>query len=382
MSTFARLTSLTVMTSMLAATAGLAHARGSTAADAASPGSSASADWPDLDLHAAPTYFPADATIMVVGVGADAAPVATALLAAIDGALDAAALGDVSRQADDTIVERALKMTATRVAVVRVFGAGAKAKAVVTVYGAPGQVTAAFTVAPGKTLGDNPTPESAGEGVRRDELTSVEKTSRPTQARAGGDDDGDDAPDHPDAISFERNALVTVSQYGMHTYDQATFFFHGAPIQDTPALYDAMGRHEEASTFRAQRDKWKTRAVVGGFLGVVGGVGVLSFGLYALLANSGYDAEYNPTRRDTTTPWLLTAASGAVIITGYLVSNSVKRPQELSPDEAISQVRTYNRGLGRSALLTPRHRTPLLERVAVAPTASPSGGGLVVAGSF
>lgn len=374
-----RLVAIGLAASLLGASTRLAHARSSHADSTASSGSS-TATWQGLDVTAAPTYFPADATIMVVAVGADAAPIATALLATLDGAMDGSALGDVAAQPDDAIVERALKMTATRVAVVRLFGADAKAKAVVTVYGGPGQVTAAFTIVPGKVLPDNPHPEEAGAGVRRDEMTSVAKTSRPAQRKA----DDDDAPDHPDAITYERNALVAVSQYGMRTYDQATFYFHGAPIQDTASLYDAMGRHDEAATFRAQKSKARTRGLIGTAFALPGMLGAVTFGTLALLAelhNSDYDPEYE-SPDDTSTLWLLTAASGAALVTGYLIAHSVQAPSELTPDEAISQVRTYNRGLGRSALLTPRRRTPLLDRVTIAPTASPSGGGMLVAGSF
>ncbi|MEO6777291.1 MAG: hypothetical protein ABI467_30465 [Kofleriaceae bacterium] len=217
------------------------------AAFTAAPAASAAAEpaaWSPSAMAAAPSYFPAGTTVMVVAAGEGAQPATAALLQSLQAssqvglASDASALGKVEGLSDDQIVTRAFARPIQRVAIVRVFPAAGSVKAVVTVYAAQGQVATAFTLMPGKDLADNPSPRGASEGVTRDEMQSVTTSVGEAEDKVTGE--GGD-------ITYSRQQIVGVTAYGLLRFDSVTFAQDGRPINDTPSLYDAVGMHAEAS---------------------------------------------------------------------------------------------------------------------------------------
>jgi hypothetical protein len=322
--------------------------------------------WSRTTMAAAPSYFPSGGTAMVVAVGEGAQPAAAALLQALQAstqvelASDASAIGKVDGLSDEQIVKRAFARPIQRVAIVRVFPAGGSVKAVVTVYAAQGQVTTAFTLMPGKDLADNPNPKAASDGVARDEMQSVTASVGDDKAR-GGD------------ITYSRQQIVGVSAYGgLLQFDSVTFAKDGKPISDTPGLYDAVGMHAEATSYRSDlegHEKWGWR---GGVMTSLGLTGVITFGTWALLAglNDEYSNSDMPTQDDHTLVWGLTAASAGVMIIGIVEWASHPAPTPLSADDAISLVDKHN---AKKKQTTSLH---------FAPVATPTGGGLTFGGSW
>ena len=359
---------------LLAATALLAP----TSVDAGSrtPGS---IGWSKASMTAATTYFPEGASAMVVGVGDDAQPVTTALLETLQASdsfelvIDARALGELGGLSDGDIVQRAFARPIQRVAFVRVFPAGGSVKAVVTVYAAQGQVTAAFTLAPGKTLAQNPTPAAAEDGVRRDEMVNVQSTGGSPGIVPTAADDGE--------VTYERRQLVGVSGYGaVVSLENVSFFKNGRLISDTPSLYEALGMKTEATVFRsrdADSRKWLGRGVA---LGTIGVLGVCGFGTWWLARAASSDYDYDTgvtTEHDTTLPMLLTVGSAALVVAGGYVIRSHPRPSNLTPDEAVSLVEAHKARKQRTGALGGR-----VTGVQLAPTATPSGAGFLLSGSF
>ncbi len=335
--------------------------------------------WSKASMTAATSYFPEGASAMVVGVGDDARAVTTALLETLQASdgfelvIDARALGEIENLSDGDIVQRAFARPIQRVAIVRVFPAGGSVKAVVTVYAAQGQVTAAFTLAPGKALALNPTPASAEDGVRRDEMVTVQSTGGSSGIVPAAADDGE--------VTYERRQLVGVSGYGaVVSLENVSFFKSGRLISDTPSLYDALGMQAEATTFRsraADSQKWLGRGVV---LGTVGVLGVCAFGGWWLARAASSDYDYDTgvtTEHDTTLPMLLTAGSAALVVVGGYVIRSHPHPANLTPDEAVSLVEAHKTKKRRTGAV----RAPVTG-VQFAPTATPSGAGFLLSGSF
>lgn len=337
-----------------------------------------STSWSNVSMTAATTYFPAGTSAMVVGVGDDAEPVVTALLETLQASdglelvIDARAIGNIDDLSDEDIVKRAFARPINRVAIVRVFPAASSVKAVVTVYAAQGQVTAAFTLAPGKTLAANPTPEVTEDGVRRDEMVTVQSTSGDQGIVPAAADDGE--------VTYQRQQVVGVSHYGVVSLENVSFFKNGRLISDTPSLYEALGMNAEATAFR-QRDaefhKWLGRGVA---LGTIGVLGVCGFGTWWLVRAGSSDYDYDTgvtTEHDTTMPMLLTVGSAAAVVIGGLVIRSHPRPSNLTPDEAVSLVDAHKAKKRRTGGL----RAPVTE-FKFAPTATPSGAGFMLSGSF
>ena len=252
-----------------------------------------------------------------------------------------------------------------------------------TIYGAPGQVTAAFTIVPGRALAENPTPESASEGVRRDDLAGVASSHG-----SGGTAPSSSA--NARHITYDREQFVVASAYGVHSYHNVVFYQGGRPITDTAALYDAVGRPDDAQQFRSQAATARSRALMGVTLGSVGLAGALTFGMWALLeagkeeyVEVGTDTDGYAIHewRDTGSaglPLALTGASIAVAIGGAVLISKARFPRRLGPDEATSLVDQYN------TTLSPRTaaRRPRVERLVVAPSVTSTGGGLTLAGAF
>jgi len=322
------------------------------------------AAWSRSMMTAAPSYFPAHASVMVVGVGDGAQPAAAALVEtlqmsdAFEYAIDGKGLGKVDGLADADIVKRAFTRPLKRLAIVRVFPAGASVKAVVTIYGAQGQVTTAFTLAPGKALVDNPTPESADEGVRTDQLQVVKSATG-------------NASDQTDDIRYERQAITGVSAYGVFTFENVSFFKNGRLIADTPGLYEALGMADKATAYRDQASGFRKAAGWGITLDTIGTLGLLSFGIWALVPGSHQDAKTNTyVANDNTLPLALTAGSAGMILIGTWLIASHHAPKNLTADEAIALVDAHNK------------KKKATVQLHVAPSATPSSAGLVLGGSF
>jgi hypothetical protein len=337
----------------------------------AAPAAADPASWSKATMTAAPTYFPANSTVMVVGVGASARPVAAELVAALQASdafelvSDGRALGNVDDLADDAIVKRVFARPIQRVAIVRVFPAGASVKAVVTVYAAQGEVTTAFTLAPGKTLVENPTPREAAGGVARDEMQSVVTTTGGTTTDASSSSgDGE--------VTYQRQQLVGMTGYGgVVTLENVSFFKNGRLLNDTPSLYDALGMTEKAAEYRdrdAAHQRWASR---GGVMCSLGLTGVLGFGLWAVIAGAETNYETGQPANDTTLPWALTLGSAGLMVAGIVLWVENPAPANLTADEAVSLVDAHN---------AKRHHTTA--QLHLTPAASPTSAGLTLVGSF
>ena len=328
----------------------------------------ASADpvaWSRTTMAAAPSYFPSGGTAMVVAVGEGAQPAAAALLQSLQAssqlelASDASALGKVDGMSDDQIVKRAFARPISRVAIVRVFPAGGSVKAVVTVYAAQGQVTTAFTLMPGKDLADNPNPKAASDGVGRDEMQSV-------TASVGDGDKGSSGD-----ITYSRQQVVGITAYGgLMQFDSVTFAQNGHPISDTPGLYDAVGMHSEATTYRSDLESHSKWAFRGGLMTTLGLTAFITFGTYALVAGASDDYSSTPMQNDHSLAWGLTAASAGVMVLGIVEWAVHPAPTPLSADDAISLVDKHN---AKKKQTTSLH---------FAPVATSTGGGLTLSGNW
>jgi hypothetical protein len=331
----------------------------------AAPASADPAAWSRSKMTAAASYFPTHATAMVVAVGDTAQPAAAALLAALQAsetlelATDARALGKVDKLSDGEIVKRAFATPIKRVAIVRAFPAANNGvKAVVTIYAAEGQVAAAFTLVPGRDLAENPRPTEATDGVARDELQSV------TSSIGTGTGDGN--------ITYTRQQIVGVSAYGLMQIDSVTFAQNGKPLSDTPALYEAVGMHAEARSYRSDleaHDKWTFR---GGMMALGGLTGLIGFGTYALVAGASdsYSSTGTQGQDDHTLAWGLTAASAGLLVLGIVEAVEHPAPRSLTSDEAIALADKHNAKQKQSIELH------------FAPVATPTGGGFVLGGSW
>lgn len=335
------------------------------AALAAAPASADPVSWSRSKMTAAASYFPTHATAMVVAVGATAQPAAAALLETLQAsetlelATDARALGQVDKLSDGEIVKRAFATPIKRVAIVRVFpAANNSVKAVVTVYAAEGQVAAAFTLVPGRELAENPRPTEVTDGVARDEMQSV------TSSIGNGTGDGD--------ITYTHQQIVGVSAYGLMQFDNVTFAQNGKPLSDTPALYEAVGMHAEATSYRSDLEahsKWTFR---GGLMVLGGLTGLIGFGTYALVAGASdsYSSTGAQVQEDHTLAWGLTAASAGLLVLGVVEAAKHPAPRVLSSDEAIALADKHN---AKQKQTTELH---------LAPVATPTGAGFVLGGSW
>lgn len=345
---------------------------------AARPALARPSAWSAETMAAASTFFPAGTSAMVVGAGKDAQPVASTLLASLQASdrfevvIDARALGKIDGLADAEIVARAFARPIQRVAIVRVFPASGSVKAVVTVYGAEGQVTTAFTLAPGRTLAPNPTPEVAEDGVRRDEMQTVQQTTSVGGITGTTSDD--------DEVRYERQHVVGVSHYGVINLENVNFFKNGRLISDTPSLYEALGMTDRANAYRRTAASYQRGLKRGGLLMGAGLLGVTVFGTWWLVrgVSSDYDAATDTYQdRDATMPMLLTAGSVAAMVIGGVIIRGTSKPVALTADEAVSLVDAHNAKKRRSVRAT----SPATS-LYFAPSALPTGGGFVLGGSF
>ena len=333
-----------------------------------SPAAADPVSWSKSTMATAPSYFPSGSTAMVVGVGTDAQPVAAALLGALQSSdafelvTDARALGKVDELSDDDIVKRAFARPIKRVAIVRVFPAGASVKAVVTVYGAQGQVSTAFTLVPGKNLVENPTPTQATDGVARDEMQSI---TTATDGKGTSSSDGD--------ITYTRSQVGMVTGYGLFTLENVSFFKNGHQISDTPELYEALGMGQQADEFRdkeASHHKW---ALAGGWMTLIGGTSALIFGSVALFSSAtDYDSQTGKAMpSDHTVSWELALGGAGMTALGIVLFATHPAPTKLSTDEAVALVDAHN-----------KKKQATTTQLRLAPSASPQTAGLVLVGSF
>jgi hypothetical protein len=177
-------------------------------------------------------------------------------------------------------------------------------------------------------------------------------------AASGGDGD----------ITYKREQIVGVSNYGLVTFDNVTFFKNGRPITDTPSLYDALGMKDRATDYRDRTQAHETAVRRGAWMSGLGTLGLTTFGTWALISGSASNS-------DATIPLALTAGSVAVMIIGFYELGAHPAPANLTPDEAISLVDEHNGKKKRVGLREP-------SSLHIAPSATLSGGGLVLSGSF
>jgi hypothetical protein len=273
--------------------------------------------WTKSALVEAPTYFPGGTTTMVVAAGANARAAAGTLLEALqasehlDVVTDGRALGSVDELADAQIVKRAFAQRIDRVAVVRVFPAGDSLKAVVTIYGASGDVTSAFTFAPGKPLATNPSPDKAEDGVSRDQLQTVSRTTSQSGEIA---DDASVEDAETGEVTYKTNAMLGYTPQGLMAMEHVTFFKNGHAISDTAELYDAVDQPDKARAYRDQLQAHRSAGRRGGLLGAAGFLGILGFGTWWLVEGVQSDTVDYQTgevtkTHDATLPMLLTGAS-------------------------------------------------------------------------
>lgn len=354
----------------------------------ATPAAAGPSVWTKSALAEAPTYFPGGTTTMVVAVGANARAAAGTLLEALqssdhlDVVTDGRALGSVDELADAQIVKRAFAQRLDRVAVVRVFRAGDSLKAVVTIYGASGDVTSAFTFAPGKPLPANPSPDKAEDGVSRDQLQTVSRTTGKGAGTPGGEGGAGDTSDE-DAetgeVTYKSNAMLGYTAHGIMAMEHVTFYKDGRAISDTAEFYDAVGQPDKARAHRDQRAAHKSAARRGGILAAAGTLGLIGFGTWWLVEGIQSDrVDYSTGEvietHDATVPMLLTGASVVALVASYYVLSGTSAPKELTGDEGIVMAKQYNKKRRQSdAQATKLH---------FAPSVTGSGGGFVLGGTF
>ena len=145
---------------------------------------------------------------------------------------------------------------------------------------------------PAKELADNPNPKAASDGVARDEMQSITASVGDTKGE-GGD------------ITYSRQQIVGVTAYGgLLQFDSVTFAQNGKPISDTPGLYDAVGMHAEATSYRTDLESHSKWAFRGGLMSTLGLTGLVGFGCYALIAGASdsYSDTGMPVQNDTRSP--------------------------------------------------------------------------------
>jgi hypothetical protein len=310
--------------------------------------------WSKATMTEAPSYFPAGSTTMVVAAGAHARHAASTLVAALQASdrlelvTDASALGNLEGLDDPAIVRRAARHAVDRVAIVRVFPAGETLKAVVTVYGKQGHVASAFTLVPGKALLANPRPDKAEDGVRRDQLQEVSAELVDSE------------------ITFKTNPMLGYTAGGLVATEHVTFYKNGRMISDTAEFYDAIEQRDSARDYRTQRAEFDSKRRRGGVIAGIGYLGALSFGTWAIV-----EAASSRESASATLPLLLTVGSVVAVISGHRIAGSVTAPKELTTEEGIQLAKRYNKRR--------RHEASKLRFM---PSASPSGGGLIVGGGF
>jgi hypothetical protein len=338
--------------------------------------------WTKSALVLAPTYFPGGSTTMVVAAGANARVAAATLLEALqasdhlDVVTDGRALGSVDELADAQIVKRAFAQRLDRVAVVRVFRAGDSLKAVVTIYGASGDVTSAFTFAPGKPLAANPSPDKAEDGVSRDQLQTVSRTtSNGTGTLADESDEDADTGE----VTYKTNPMLGYTAQGLMAMEHVTFYKNGRAISDTAEFYDAVDQPSKARAHRDQVDAHRSATRRGALLGLAGTFGVIGFGTWWLVEGIQSDTVDYATgevtkTHDATVPMILTGASIVALVAGYYIASGTPAPKELTGDEGILMAKQYNKKRRQSdAQATKLHFSP---------SVTASGGGFVLGGNF
>jgi hypothetical protein len=343
--------------------------------------------WTKSALVEASTYFPSGSTTMVVAAGANARVAAGTLLEALQASehlevvTDGRALGNVDELGDAQIVRRAFAQRIDRVAVVRVFRAGDSLKAVATIYGASGDVTSAFTFAPGKPLAANPSPEKAEDGVSRDQLQTV---SRTTSNGAGmpGEETAEDTSDE-DAetgeVTYKTNAMLGYTAQGIMAMEHVTFFKNGRAISDTAEFYDAVDQPSKARAHREQVEAHQSAGRRGAILGMAGTLGVIGFGTWWLVEGIQSDTVDYQTgevtkTHDATVPMILTGASIVALVAGYYIASGSPAPKELTGDEGIVMAKQYNKKR--------RQNEAQATKLHFAPSVTATGGGFILGGNF
>jgi hypothetical protein len=364
----------------------------------ATPAAAGPSFWTKSALAEAPTYFPGGTTTMVVAAGANARAAAGTLREALqasehlDVVTDGRALGNVDELADAQIVQRAFaQRICDRVAVVRVFRAGDSLKAVVTIYGASGDVTSAFTFAPGKPLAANPSPDKAEDGVSRDQLQTVSRTTGNGARTPGGDsgqraqggasaEDTSDVDAETGEVTYKTNAMLGYTAQGIMAMEHVTFFKNGRAITDTAEFYDAVEQPNQARAHRDQVKAHESAVRRGGLLGLAGTLGIIGFGTWWLVEGVQSDrVDYNTGEvietHDATLPMLLTGASVVAIVAGYYLAKGSPAPKELTGDEGIVMAKQYNKKRRQT-------NDAQATKLRFSPSVTASGGGFVLGGTF
>lgn len=350
----------------------------------ATPAAAGPSVWAKSALGEAPTYFPGGTTTMVVAAGSNARAAAGTLLEALqasdhlDVVTDGRALGSVDELADAQIVKRAFAQRIDRVAVVRVFPAGDSLKAVVTIYAASGDVTSAFTFAPGKPLAANPSPDKAEDGVSRDQLQTVSRTTSKGAGTPGGEDTSDEDAETGE-VTYKSNAMLGYTAHGLMAMEHVTFYKDGRAISDTAEFYDAVGQPEKARAHRDQRAAHRSAARRGGILAAAGTLGLIGFGTWWLVEGIqsdrvDYDTGEVIETHDATVPMLLTGASVVALVASYYILSGTSAPKELTGDEGIVMAKQYNKKRRQSDTQATKLR--------FSPSVTASGGGFVLGGTF
>lgn len=368
---------------------------------ASAPGWSAS-----MPAPAVGSYLEGSGLRVIVVAGGTGSGDATAALAtslrstsSVTLTMPADSLGDVSKLDDAAIIAKAKSMPVDLIAITRVFpGNNGASTAVVTFYRTSGEVASAFTaatnaplVAKAATTGDSGAASTMVGGV------------------VSGVVSGNQADLEARIKEFQERAVYMQGWSSVDSRSGRVVSTWSVPMQGTygealrgPAFYDYIGRPDDAATYRSRQ---LTRGLValGGVALLGGGTAYLITGLQrvpneldgtdqvcgeALGSGSGGLAEFNECRQE------IVDANTPVQIVGYSLVGigglTLLAPLFISPDphktnERERMVDEFNEALMKELgldTLAARDDRPAIAEVRAGGWASPTGGGLVVAGKF